>query len=160
VAHQLGEHLAQARVALAAPVLERARALLRQHLGEHVPDHVEGERGGERHAAREADDLRAGGDREQRPDLGGGHRAGATGVTVAEGVVGTHAPKDTPPWRPPLPAASIEPLPGSAKILLVPSPSLPLLRRVGGSFLVGALVGMLWALLVIHRRPRLVSGPG
>jgi hypothetical protein len=46
------------------------------------------------------------------------------------------------------------------RFLLVPSPSLPLLRRLGGSFLLGALVGMLWALLVIHRRPRLLSGAG
>jgi hypothetical protein len=37
--------------------------------------------------------------------------------------------------------------------LLVPESSLPLLRRVGGGFLVGALVGASWALIVIHRRP-------
>jgi hypothetical protein len=36
---------------------------------------------------------------------------------------------------------------------LVPRSSLPLLRRVGGGFLVGALAGAAWALLVIHRRP-------
>jgi hypothetical protein len=43
---------------------------------------------------------------------------------------------------------------------LVSSPSLPLLRRLGGSFLVGALVGLVWALLIIHRRPRLLPGTG
>jgi hypothetical protein len=36
---------------------------------------------------------------------------------------------------------------------LVPTPPLPFLRRVGGSFLVGMLAGLVWALLTVHRRP-------
>jgi hypothetical protein len=31
--------------------------------------------------------------------------------------------------------------------------SLPLLRRLGGSFFVGLFFGLIWALLIIHRRP-------
>jgi hypothetical protein len=31
--------------------------------------------------------------------------------------------------------------------------SLPLLRRVGGSFFVGLLLGLIWALLIVHQRP-------
>jgi hypothetical protein len=41
---------------------------------------------------------------------------------------------------------------------LVPRLSLPLLRRVGGSFFVGVLAGLAWALLVIHRRPSPAAG--
>jgi hypothetical protein len=90
VPHELGEDLAQPRVALAAGVLEGGRALVGQHFLEHVPDGVEGERGREGHAAGEADDLGSRGDGEQRPDLGGGHRAGAAGVAVTERVIGAH----------------------------------------------------------------------
>jgi protein-S-isoprenylcysteine O-methyltransferase Ste14 len=31
--------------------------------------------------------------------------------------------------------------------------SLPLLRRLGGSFFVGLVLGLIWALLIIHQRP-------
>jgi hypothetical protein len=75
---------------LAAGVLQGGRALVGQHLVEHVADGVEGERRRERHAAGEADDLWAGGDGEQGPDLGGGHRAGAAGVAVTKRVIGAH----------------------------------------------------------------------
>jgi hypothetical protein len=90
VPHQLGEDLAQPRVALPTGVLEGGRALVGQHVGDHVPDGVEGQRGREGHAPGEADDLRTGGDGEQGSDLGGGHRAGAAGVAVTEGVIGAH----------------------------------------------------------------------
>ncbi|HYY78667.1 MAG TPA: hypothetical protein VFD04_05710 [Actinomycetes bacterium] len=40
----------------------------------------------------------------------------------------------------------------------MPRLSLPLLRRVGGSFLVGVLAGLAWALLAIHRRPSPAAG--
>jgi hypothetical protein len=93
VPHQVGEDLAQPWVALAAGVLEGGRALVGEHLLEHVPDDVEGQRGREGHAAGEADDLGSRGDREQRPDLGGGHRAGAAGVAVTKWVVGAHDPE-------------------------------------------------------------------
>jgi hypothetical protein len=73
VPHQLGEDLAQARVALAPGVLEGGGAFVGQHLLEHVPDDVEGQRGRERHAAGEADDLGPRGHGEQGSDLGGGH---------------------------------------------------------------------------------------
>jgi hypothetical protein len=90
MAHQLGEHVTQPRVALTAGVLQRRRALLGEHLVEHVADHVEGERGRERHPAGQADHLRSRRDGEQRPDLRGGHRSGPARIAVAEGVVGTH----------------------------------------------------------------------
>jgi hypothetical protein len=35
---------------------------------------------------------------------------------------------------------------------------LPVLRRVGGSFFVGLFFGLIWALLIIHRRPPRSSG--
>jgi hypothetical protein len=42
VAHEVGEHLTQPRVSLAAGVLQGRRALLGQHLVEHVAHGVEG----------------------------------------------------------------------------------------------------------------------
>jgi hypothetical protein len=93
VSHQLGEHLAQAWVPLAAGVLQSGRPLLGQHLGERVTDHVEGKRSREGHATGEADDLWPGGNGEQRSDLGGGHRSGAAGVAVTKRVIGAHEPE-------------------------------------------------------------------
>ena len=93
MSHQLGEDLAQPRVALTAGVLEGGRALVGHHLPEHVPDDVEGQCRREGHPAGQADDLWTGGDGEQGADLGGGHRAGAAGIAVTEGVVGAHDPE-------------------------------------------------------------------
>jgi hypothetical protein len=90
VAHEVGEHLTQPRVSLAAGVLQGRRALLGHDLVEHITHGVEGERRRERHASGQADDLRSGGDGEQGPDLGSGHRAGAAGVAVTKGVIGAH----------------------------------------------------------------------
>src|SRR6266540_4197002 len=69
-------------IALPPAVLERGRTLLGQNLARDLTDDVEGQRGGERHAAREADHLRAGCNREEGADLGSRHRPSAVGVAI------------------------------------------------------------------------------
>jgi hypothetical protein len=78
------------------------------------------------------------------------------GVAVEEGVVGTHGGKDTPRGDPNFELLASRHCPTVEP--LVPRLSLPLLRRVGGSFFVGVLAGLAWALLVIHRRPSPAAG--
>ena len=65
--------------------------------------------------------------------------------------------KDSAIWQPHRAAASIEPLPARDYVPVLQA-SLPLLRRLGGSFFVGLFLGLIWALLVIQRRPPQPSG--
>jgi hypothetical protein len=84
--HDVEDLLAQRLVALAGPVLQRHGATGRDDALGHLRQDVERQPGQVRHAAGEGDDLRAVGDREQRPDLRRAHRVRPVGVGVQPGI--------------------------------------------------------------------------
>ena len=90
--HDLADQLAQLRVALARAVLQGLGAAGGDQLADELADGVQRQRRQVGHAAGQADHLRTGGDREQGPDLRGGHPVRALGVPVGEGVQ-RHGPR-------------------------------------------------------------------
>ena len=148
--HDLADLLAQDRVALAGAVLQRLGAAGGEQVRQQLADRVERQCGRVGHAAGEADDLRAAGHREQRPDLRRRHAGGARGVAVGEGI-------ERHPWHDPtVPGSS-----GGSLFLsraspyagpVVTSPRLSAFGLAGLGLLLGAAFGWLAGLLRAPRR--------